>query len=118
MHRGKMCCSKNGILITIAIYHQVQYQNLVQFGVKEKFKLGFNNRLVFAGKAIEPLHLLAGKTLYIPQSENHPAFTLIISGQPFTQHEMQSFFIDFSSEEECDTVSQYEYSGEIFFIGK
>lgn len=92
--------------------------HLRQFVYGNKFKLSFDNTLVFTGNFPDGLKLsLLGKNLYIPLTPMHPAFTLKITGFAWPGlNEMDSVRIEFPSAAACEAVASFDFTGEIFYI--
>ncbi len=98
---------------------QDNFKSLRQFNCRNKFKLSFgNNVLAFLGNFTDELKTSAvGKTLYIPFSANHPAFTLIITGVSLSgKRDLDSLMVSFLSPEERAIVASYDFSGSTFYV--
>jgi hypothetical protein len=98
---------------------QDNFKSLRQFSCQDKFKLSFgNNALAFIGNFTdESKTSVVGKTLYIPFSEDHPAFTLIISGASlFGKRDKDSLMVSFLSPEERDIVASYDFTKSMFYV--
>jgi len=90
---------------------------LRQFTFQDKFEMSFDNALIFTGHFIDDSHKKGlGKTLYIPLSEMHSAYTLKITGQSMSIEGVHSFIIRFNSDEERKVVASCDFSGEIFYV--
>ena len=91
---------------------------LKQFAYEDKFRMSFDNVLIFAGHFIDfSAKNNLGKTLYIPLTERHPAFTFRITGQSFSNEgETVGLSIRFASEEEREAVACCNFLNDIFFI--
>jgi hypothetical protein len=100
---------------------QEDFKTLHQFIYQDKFKLSFgNNALAFIGNFTDvPKTSVVGKTLYIPFSEDHPAFTLQITGASlFGREPKDSLMVSFPSPEERDIVASYDFAKSIFYVEK
>jgi hypothetical protein len=95
-------------------------QQLIQFSYQDKYKLSFDNSLVFTGRLLNPNDTIEiGKNITIPLSAKHSAFTLKINGQPWqTAQGVSSIVIKFKSEEEREIIAGCDFSKEIFYIEK
>lgn len=91
---------------------------LKPFEYKGKFKMSFNNALIFTGNIINSSNEnIAGKNLFIPVTKNHPAFTLKISGTSlFGNRESDSLLINFKTEEERENIAECDFTNEVFYI--
>jgi hypothetical protein len=98
---------------------QDNFKSRREFSCLDKFKLSIgNNALAFVGTFTDELkNTIVGKTLYIPFSENHPAFTLIISGASlFGNTDKASLIVNFLSPAERDIVASYDFSKSLFYV--
>jgi hypothetical protein len=119
IHPIKLRTFKKPSEIFIAHCMQDNFKSLREFSCQDKFKLSIgNNALAFVGNFTDELKTaVVGKTLYIPFSENHPAFTLIISGASlFGNTDKASLIVSFLSPAERDIVASYDFSKSIFYV--
>lgn len=91
---------------------------LKQFAYEDKFKMSFDNVLIFTGRFINSsLRPIVAKTLYIPLTEKHGALTFKIIGQSFSNlDESLALRIKFNSKEERDAVANCDFLNDIFFV--
>ena len=89
-----------------------------QFSYEETFRMCFENVLIFSGLFINAsCENLIGKTLYIPTSKKHSAFTLQLSAQTlFGYQEKHSLVIKFNSKEERELIATCDFTGDIFLV--
>lgn len=111
--------SKPAPLVNVSnIEGKMVAQQLIQFSFQDKYKLSFDNSLVFSGRLLNPNDTIEiGKNITIPLSAKHSAFTLKINGQPWqTAHGVSSIVIKFKSQEEREIIASCDFLNEIFYI--
>jgi hypothetical protein len=98
----------------------MNFSNLRQFKYDAKFKMGFDNKMIFTGHFInDDGGNVLGKNLFIPQTEHHPAITLKITGQTLPDlNDVHSLMVRFNSAEEEEIMAAYDFTNDIFYIDK
>ncbi|MEO5583365.1 MAG: hypothetical protein ABIR66_11785 [Saprospiraceae bacterium] len=91
---------------------------MIQFSFLDKYKLSYDNILVFTGGLLNVNDEIAmGKKLTIPSTQKHSAFVLKINGPSWqTSRGISSIAIKFDSIEERETLANCDFSNEIFYI--
>ena len=89
----------------------------IQFSFLDKYKLSFDNILVFTGGLLKLNDNIAmGNKLTIPSTQKHPAFDLKIGPSWQTSGGTSSIAIKFNSIEERETLANCDFSNETFYI--
>ena len=92
-------------------------KSLIPFIFEDKFRMSFDNSLMFAGRLEESNGIsILGKQVYIPTTEKHPAFTLKISSKSLWTTDLFAFGIKFNTPEEREVVAACDFTNDIFYI--
>lgn len=96
----------------------VSSPQMIQFSFLDKYKLSYDNILVFTGGLLKFNDTIEmGKNLTIPSTQKHSAFHLKINGPSWqTSGGTSSIAIKFNSIEERETLASCDFSNEIFYI--
>ncbi len=96
----------------------VSSPQMIQFSFLDKYKLSYDNILVFTGSLLKFNDTIEmGKKLTIPSTQKHSVFHLKINGPSWqTSGGTSSIAIKFNSIEERETLASCDFSNEIFYI--
>ena len=91
---------------------------MIPFSFLDKYKLSYDNILVFTGGLLKLSDKIAmGKKLTIPSTQKHSAFNLKINGPSWQASPgTSSIAIKFNSIEERETLASCDFSNEVFYI--